>query len=129
MIHPLKSSKSRFDSLEYLDHRLPLDLGSTSMRRMKIEEVAMRFFSAFCPDFKSYSQLSEKAKVKAKSIAENMFSRVFEVVDLRVLKDSRIRVLNGIVDALKVDNLNTHGMRGVGKTTIVKNLSKQIKYN
>ncbi|KAK8660990.1 hypothetical protein V6N13_051892 [Hibiscus sabdariffa] len=111
MIHRLKSSKSRFDSLEDLDHHLPLDLGSTSMRRMKIEE------------------LSEKAKVKAKSIAENMFSRVFEVVDLRVLKDSRIRVLNEIVAALKDDNLNTHGMRGVGKMTIVKNLSKQIKYN
>ncbi|KAK8995074.1 hypothetical protein V6N11_069523 [Hibiscus sabdariffa] len=99
----------RFDSLEDLDHRLSLDLRSTSMRRMKIE--------------------GEKAEVKTKSIAENMFNSLFEVVDLIVLKESRTRVLSGIVDALKDDNLNTQEMGGVGKMTIVKNLSKQIMYN
>ncbi|KAK8655085.1 hypothetical protein V6N13_107677 [Hibiscus sabdariffa] len=53
-------------------------------------------FAVFCPDFKSASQLREKAEVS--SIAENRFDRVS----------------NGIVDALK-DHEDILEMGGVGK--------------
>ncbi|KAK9032501.1 hypothetical protein V6N11_056761 [Hibiscus sabdariffa] len=76
-------------------------------------EVATRMcFSGFCADFRSHLQLSEKAELEAKPIAANRFNRVFEVVDLRVFRETRSRVLNGIVDALK-DYIQ--GMGGVGK--------------
>ncbi|KAK9032518.1 hypothetical protein V6N11_056778 [Hibiscus sabdariffa] len=52
------------------------------------EEVAMRMcFSGFCADFRSHLKLSDKAEVEANSIAANRFNRVFEVVDLRLLKE------------------------------------------
>ncbi|KAK8995078.1 hypothetical protein V6N11_069527 [Hibiscus sabdariffa] len=136
--HPWSQQlKSRFDSLEDLDHPLPLDLRSTSMRWLVVvdgekisleiavrlqedEEVANRTcFSGFCADFKSHSQLSEKAKVEAKSIVENRFTRVSKVVDLRLLKEIRSPVLNGIVNALKDDNLNIQGMGVVGKMNLL----------
>ncbi|KAK9027327.1 hypothetical protein V6N11_067165 [Hibiscus sabdariffa] len=56
-------------------------------------------FAVFCPDFKSASQLREKAEVS--SIAENRFDRVS----------------NGIVDALK-DHEDILEMGGVGKILI-----------
>ncbi|KAK9032519.1 hypothetical protein V6N11_056779 [Hibiscus sabdariffa] len=86
----------------------------TSLWRLQEDdEVATRMcFSSFCADFKSHSQLSEKAEVEAKSIAANRFNRAFEVVDLRLLEEIKSRVLNGIVHALK-DYIR--GMGGVGK--------------
>ncbi|KAK8604839.1 hypothetical protein V6N13_082308 [Hibiscus sabdariffa] len=89
--HPWSQQlKSRFDSLKDLDHPLPLDLRSRSMRRMR----------------------SEKADVEAKFIAANRLNRVFVVVDLRLLKQIRSPVLNGIVDVLKDYK---QGMGGGGK--------------
>ncbi|KAK8604835.1 hypothetical protein V6N13_082304 [Hibiscus sabdariffa] len=77
--HPWSQQlKSRFDSLEDLDHPLPLDFRSTYMRLQEDEEVATRMcFSGFCADFRSHPQLSEKVEVVAKSIAANRFDKSF----------------------------------------------------
>ncbi|KAL4318968.1 hypothetical protein GQ457_18G004270 [Hibiscus cannabinus] len=124
----------QFACSEDLDHPLPLDFRSTCMRYVQThfplliplavllsrlpedEEVAMRMcFSGFCADFRSHPKLSEKAEVEANSIAANRFNRVFEVVDLRLLKEIRSKVFNGVVDALK-DYIQ--GMGGVGKIQV-----------
>ncbi|KAK8604837.1 hypothetical protein V6N13_082306 [Hibiscus sabdariffa] len=117
--HPWSQQlKSRFDSLEDLDHPLPLDLRSTSMRWLVVvdgEKISLEIAVRLQED----EELSEKAKVEAKSIVENRFTRVSKVVDLRLLKEIRSPVLNGIVNALKDDNLNIQGMGVVGKMNLL----------
>ncbi|KAK8502346.1 hypothetical protein V6N12_046132 [Hibiscus sabdariffa] len=106
-----------------------------------------RCFAGCCPDLKSRYQHSKKAQMKADTIARLLDEKdrftnrisyrpsVQEIGINRPVKDyasfeSRMGAFNGVIAALKDDNVNkvgVHGMGGVGKTTLVKEIAIQAK--
>ncbi|XP_012487987.1 disease resistance protein At4g27190-like [Gossypium raimondii] len=105
-------------------------------------------FSGLCPDFKSRYQLSKKAENEADTIAKLVdqnkgFTRVSHRPTLEGIGiirpvteyeafGSRSSAFNGIKGALEDDNVNiigVYGMRGVGKTTLVKEIARETKEN
>ncbi|KAL4379724.1 hypothetical protein GQ457_02G040500 [Hibiscus cannabinus] len=101
-------------------------------------------FVGLCPDFKARYQLSRKAMEEASAVDELLLSGVFErisypgvprsIVDLSPKDfedfDSRKQSFNNIMEAVQDPNVNIvgmHGMSGVGKTTLVKEVMRQVK--
>ncbi|KAE8725177.1 hypothetical protein F3Y22_tig00009009pilonHSYRG00196 [Hibiscus syriacus] len=113
----------------------------------KNEEKAMkRCFAGFCPDLMSSYQLSKKADREADAIAQLLTQKdafkeisylpALQVTDIiRPVKEydafeSRSRVLDEVMTALKDDTVSiigVHGMGGVGKTTLVKEVAGKAK--
>ncbi|XP_022718918.1 uncharacterized protein LOC111277046 isoform X2 [Durio zibethinus] len=110
------------------------------------EKAKKRCFAELCPNFKSRYQLSKKMEKEVNTIAQllnqkdEFNGRVSDrpapkEIATRPVKDykafeSRSGVLNGLMEALEDDNFNiigVHGMGGVGKTTLVKEVARQAK--
>ncbi|TYH51608.1 hypothetical protein ES332_D10G287600v1 [Gossypium tomentosum] len=89
------------------------------------EKANKKCFIGLCPNFRTRYKLSLKAEEEAKAVAELLehgkFEREFE---------SRTSILNGIMEALKDDSVSVvgvHGMGGIGKTTLVKEIARKVK--
>ncbi|XP_022718920.1 disease resistance protein At4g27190-like [Durio zibethinus] len=110
------------------------------------EKAKKRCFAELCPNFKSRYQLSKKMEKEANTIAQLLnqkdefngrvsYRPAPKEIATRPVKDyeafeSRSGVLNGVMEALEDDNFNiigVHGMGGVGKTTLVKEVARQAK--
>ncbi|KAK9218357.1 hypothetical protein WN943_006994 [Citrus x changshan-huyou] len=108
------------------------------------EDRAKKFcFKGLCPNLISRYQLSKQAAKAAEAAAslvgKGNFSNVshrptpklvehMQVKDFEAF-DSRMKVFQDVVEALKDDKLKiigVYGMGGVGKTTLVKQIAKQV---
>ncbi|KAH9686944.1 AAA domain-containing protein [Citrus sinensis] len=108
------------------------------------EERAKKFcFKGLCPNLMSRYKLSKQAEKAAKAAASLMGNDNFSNVSYRPPPkstglndgkdneafDSRMKVFQDVVEALKDDKLNiigVYGMGGVGKTTLVKQVAKKM---
>ncbi|XWS58001.1 hypothetical protein CRYUN_Cryun09bG0221500 [Craigia yunnanensis] len=101
-------------------------------------------FIGLCPNFKSRYQVSKKVEEDANIVDELLQKAGFDKVshrdvpqDIAVTSttdfeafDSRKQVFNEIFEALKDPSINiigVYGMGGVGKTTLVKEVARQVK--
>ncbi|KAK8494928.1 hypothetical protein V6N11_047925 [Hibiscus sabdariffa] len=111
------------------------------------EKFKRRCFAGCCPDLKLRYQHSKKAQTEADTIAQllnekdQFINRVsyrpsVQAIGInRPVKDyasfeSRTGAFNGVMAALKDDNVNKvgiYGMGGVGKTTLVKEIAIQAQ--
>ncbi|MFQ6635704.1 hypothetical protein Gotur_011397 [Gossypium turneri] len=108
------------------------------------DEAKNKCFIGFCPNFKARYQLSKKAEDDAGAVDELLQQGGFDKVSYRDVPqpvvvlppkdfddfDSRKLVFNKIMEAVKDPNLNiigVYGMPGVGKTTLVKEVIRQVK--
>ncbi|XP_022720082.1 probable disease resistance protein At1g61310 [Durio zibethinus] len=107
------------------------------------EMATKKCLIGLCPNVKSRYQLGKKADLEAMAIAElpgevRFFGRVSyrtapEPITFEPARDfkafqSRDFVLNEIMDALKDDSvivIGVHGVSGVGKTTLVKEVARR----
>ncbi|KAG8479746.1 hypothetical protein CXB51_029582 [Gossypium anomalum] len=132
------------------------DLIITELNKMKglEDEAKDKCFIGLCPNVKAFYQLSKKAKEDAGAVVELLqqggFDRIsyldvpppivvvppndFEDFDSRKLEFNKIMEAvkdnNKIMEAMKDTNLNiigVYGMPGVGKTTLVKEVIRQVK--
>ncbi|XP_017628514.2 disease resistance protein At4g27190-like [Gossypium arboreum] len=108
------------------------------------DEAKNKCFISLCPNFKARYQLSKKAEEDAGAVDELLQQGGFDKVSYRDVPqpvvvvppkdfddfDSRKLVFNKIMEAVKDPNLNiigVYGMPGVGKTTLVKEVIRQVK--
>ncbi|XP_022718516.1 disease resistance protein At4g27190-like [Durio zibethinus] len=107
------------------------------------EKAKKKCFIGLCPNFWTRYKLSVKAEEEAKAVAELLEPQAkFDGVSFRAALqgaasvkcfeefESRKSVLNGIKEALKDASINVigvHGMGGIGKTTVVKEIARQVK--
>ncbi|MBA0804104.1 hypothetical protein Gohar_014256, partial [Gossypium harknessii] len=108
------------------------------------DEAKNKCFIGLCPNFKAFYQLSKKAEEDAGAVDELLQQGGFVKISYRDVpqpivvvppKDfedfnSRKLVVNKIMEAVKDPNVNiigVHGMPGVGKTTLVKEVVRQVK--
>ncbi|KAB2063789.1 hypothetical protein ES319_A10G241700v1 [Gossypium barbadense] len=108
------------------------------------EKAKKKFFIGLCPNFRTLYKLSLKAEEEAKAVAELIEHRKFARVSYRAAPqgivvapvkgyqefESRTSILNRIMEALKDDSVSVvgvHGMGGIGKTTLVKEIARKVK--
>ncbi|PPD72118.1 hypothetical protein GOBAR_DD30995 [Gossypium barbadense] len=108
------------------------------------EKAKKKCFIGLCPNFRTRYKLSLKAEEEAKAVAELLEHGKFERVSYRAAPqgimvapvkgyeefESRMSILNGIMEALKDDSVSVvgvHGMCGIGKTTLVKEIARKVK--
>ncbi|KAK6289410.1 hypothetical protein POUND7_000951 [Theobroma cacao] len=108
------------------------------------DKAKKKCFLGLCPGFWTRYMLSMEAEEEAKAVAELLEQGKFDSVSYRggpqgtmvasvkgfEAFESRTLVLNGIIEALKDASfgvLGVHGMGGVGKTTLVKEVARQVK--
>ncbi|TYG47935.1 hypothetical protein ES288_D11G382400v1 [Gossypium darwinii] len=108
------------------------------------DEAKNKCFIGLCPNFKARYQLSKKAEEDAAAVDELLQQGGFDKVSYRDVPqpivvvppkdfedfDSRKLMFNNIMEAVKDPNLNiigVYGMPGVGKTTLVKEVVRQVK--
>ncbi|KAG8479953.1 hypothetical protein CXB51_024970 [Gossypium anomalum] len=112
--------------------------------RQDEEKAKKKCFIGLCPNFWTRYKHSLKAAEEAKAVAELLeqgkFDRVSYPVPLQNITvppvkgyeefESRMSVLNEIMEALKDDSISIigmHGMGGIGKTTLVKEIARKVK--
>ncbi|KAG4128055.1 hypothetical protein ERO13_D10G253700v2 [Gossypium hirsutum] len=110
------------------------------------EKAKKKCFVGLCPHFWTRYKLSLKAAEEAKAVAELLeqgkFDEVSYPVPLQGIAitpfkgyedfESRTLVLNGIMEALNDDSVSVigvHGMGGIGKTMLVKEIARKVKGN
>ncbi|TYI03869.1 hypothetical protein ES332_A11G372700v1 [Gossypium tomentosum] len=108
------------------------------------DEAKNKCFIGLCPNFNARYQLSKKAEEGAGAVDELLQQGGFDKVSYPNVPqpavvvapkdfedfDSRKLVFNKIMEAVKDPNLNiigVYGMPGVGKTTLVKEVIRQVK--
>ncbi|TYJ12397.1 hypothetical protein E1A91_A11G346900v1 [Gossypium mustelinum] len=108
------------------------------------DEAKNKCFIGLCPNFKARYQLSKKAEEDAAAVDELLQQGGFDKVSYRDVPqpilfvppkdfedfDSRRLMFNKIMEAVKdpkVNIIGVHGMPGVGKTTLVKEVVRQVK--
>ncbi|EOY20452.1 NB-ARC domain-containing disease resistance protein, putative [Theobroma cacao] len=108
------------------------------------EKAKKKCFLGLCPSFWTRYKLSMEAEKEAKAVAELLKQSKFDKVSYRAAPqgimvacvkgfeafESRTMVFNGIMEALKDPSINiigVHGMGGVGKTSLVKEVASQVK--
>ncbi|XP_022744214.1 probable disease resistance protein At4g27220 isoform X1 [Durio zibethinus] len=106
------------------------------------EEAKKKCFLGLCPSFWTRYKHSMKAEEETKAVAELLGRGKFDPVSYRTAPEpptsvkgfeafeSRRLVLNGIMEALNdatIKVIGVHGMGGVGKTTLVKEVARQVK--
>ncbi|XP_021281818.1 uncharacterized protein LOC110414745 isoform X3 [Herrania umbratica] len=108
------------------------------------EKAKKKCFLGLCPSFWTRYRLSMDAEEEAKAVAELLEQGKFDRVSYRAAPqgiilasvkgfeafESRTMVFNGIMEALKDASINiigVHGMGGVGKTTLVKEVARLVK--
>ncbi|XP_022742591.1 probable disease resistance protein At4g27220 isoform X2 [Durio zibethinus] len=106
------------------------------------EEAKKKCFLGLCPSFWTRYKHSMKAEEEAEAVAELLERGKFERVSYRAAPqpptsvagfeafESRTQVLNGIMEALKdatIKVIGVHGMSGVGKTMLVKEVAGQVQ--
>ncbi|XP_022719621.1 uncharacterized protein LOC111277438 [Durio zibethinus] len=108
------------------------------------DKAKKRCFIGLCPNLKSYYQLGKKVEEDARVVAELLEQGRFDRVSYRLalegigtmpVKDyeafeSRTSTLAGIMEAIrdpKVGMIGVHGMAGVGKTTLVKEVARKVR--
>ncbi|KAG4127693.1 hypothetical protein ERO13_D10G230651v2 [Gossypium hirsutum] len=119
-----------------------VDKWLSAVDKMILEQK--KCFIGLCPNFRTRYKLSLKAEEEAKAVAELLEHGKFERVSYRVASqgivvapvkgyeefESRMSILNGIMEALKDDSVSVvgvHGMGGIGKTTMVKEIARKVK--
>ncbi|KAB2059885.1 hypothetical protein ES319_A11G338300v1 [Gossypium barbadense] len=108
------------------------------------DEAKNKCFIGLCPNFKARYQLSKKAEEDAAAVDELLQQGGFDKVSYQDVPqpilfvppkdfedfDSRRLMFNKIMEAVKdpkVNIIGVHGMPGVGKTTLVKEVVRQVK--
>ncbi|TYH47091.1 hypothetical protein ES332_D11G387200v1 [Gossypium tomentosum] len=108
------------------------------------DEAKNKCFISLCPNFKARYQLSKKAEEDTAAVDELLQQGGFDKISYRDVPqpilfvspkdfedfDSRRLMFNKIMEAVKDPNVNiigVHGMPGVGKTTLVKEVVRQVK--
>ncbi|KAG8479955.1 hypothetical protein CXB51_024988 [Gossypium anomalum] len=108
------------------------------------EKAKKKCFIGLCPNFwtryKYSLKVAEEAKAVAELLEQGKFDGVSYPVPLQSITvppvkgyedfESRTLVLNKIMEALKDDSVSVigvHGMGGIGKTTLVKEIARKVK--
>ncbi|KAL5823786.1 hypothetical protein ACOSQ4_021686 [Xanthoceras sorbifolium] len=109
-------------------------------------QANMRCFKSWCPDLKKRYQHSKKAAVKAKDVSQLEEQGKFDKISYRTVPEetwhpsskpfedfeSRTSTFTNVVNALSkpdVHMVGVHGMGGIGKTTLAREVGRKAKQN